>query len=64
MKLHFCPSLTEKSSLSLINLTHLMFAGNKISIQTDIGTTIAIAGVAIYSYLKVKIEEEKQVSQI
>ncbi|PIA35121.1 hypothetical protein AQUCO_03600055v1 [Aquilegia coerulea] len=34
--------------------------GNKISTQTGIGTSIAIAGVAIYSYLKAKIEEEKR----
>ncbi|KAK9150249.1 hypothetical protein Syun_008558 [Stephania yunnanensis] len=36
--------------------------GNKISTQTGIGTAIAIAGVAIYSYLKAKMEEEKRVS--
>ncbi|TVU19014.1 hypothetical protein EJB05_35137 [Eragrostis curvula] len=36
--------------------------GNKISTQTGIGTTIAIAGVACYSYIKAKIEEEKRVS--
>lgn len=40
----------------------LDFAGNKISTQTGIGTAIAIAGVAIYSYFKAKMEEEKQVS--
>lgn len=34
--------------------------GNKISTQTGIGTVVAIAGVAIYSYLKAKIEEEKR----
>ncbi|CAL1372831.1 unnamed protein product [Linum trigynum] len=34
--------------------------GNKISTQTGIGTCIAIAGVAIYSLLKAKIEEEKR----
>ncbi|XP_050371294.1 triose phosphate/phosphate translocator, chloroplastic [Argentina anserina] len=34
--------------------------GNKISTQTGIGTAIAIAGVAIYSFLKAKIEEEKR----
>ncbi|XP_077251345.1 glucose-6-phosphate/phosphate translocator-like protein isoform X2 [Tasmannia lanceolata] len=34
--------------------------GNKISTQTGIGTCIAIAGVACYSYIKAKIEEEKQ----
>ncbi|KAL8214095.1 hypothetical protein R6Q57_003544 [Mikania cordata] len=36
--------------------------GNKISTQTAIGTSIAIAGVAIYSLIKAKIEEEKRVS--
>lgn len=34
--------------------------GNKISTQTGIGTCIAIAGVAIYSYIKAKMEEEKR----
>ncbi|KAJ7968611.1 Triose phosphate/phosphate translocator, chloroplastic [Quillaja saponaria] len=34
--------------------------GNKISTQTGIGTSIAIAGVAIYSYIKAKLEEEKR----
>ncbi|XP_043688548.1 triose phosphate/phosphate translocator, chloroplastic isoform X1 [Telopea speciosissima] len=34
--------------------------GNRISTQTGIGTAIAIAGVAIYSYIKAKIEEEKR----
>ncbi|XP_068664847.1 triose phosphate/phosphate translocator TPT, chloroplastic [Aristolochia californica] len=34
--------------------------GNKISTQTGIGTTIAIAGVALYSYIKAKMEEEKR----
>ncbi|CAO2199759.1 unnamed protein product [Urochloa humidicola] len=34
--------------------------GNKISTQTGIGTSIAIAGVAIYSYIKAQIEEEKR----
>jgi solute carrier family 35 protein E1 len=33
--------------------------GNKITTQTGIGTCIAIAGVALYSYIKAKIEEEK-----
>lgn len=37
------------------------FVGNKISTQTAIGTSIAIAGVAIYSVVKAKIEEEKRV---
>ncbi|KAI5657177.1 hypothetical protein M9H77_25970 [Catharanthus roseus] len=34
--------------------------GNKISTQTGIGTGIAIAGVAIYSFIKAKMEEEKR----
>lgn len=34
--------------------------GNKISTQTAIGTTIAIAGVAIYSYIKAQMEEAKK----
>ncbi|PWA75296.1 hypothetical protein CTI12_AA244760 [Artemisia annua] len=34
--------------------------GNKISTQTAIGTSIAIAGVAMYSLIKAKIEEEKR----
>ncbi|CAN6358053.1 unnamed protein product [Urochloa humidicola] len=34
--------------------------GNKITTQTGIGTSIAIAGVALYSFLKAKIEEEKR----
>ncbi|XP_057464079.1 triose phosphate/phosphate translocator, chloroplastic isoform X2 [Actinidia eriantha] len=34
--------------------------GNKISTQTGIGTCIAIAGVAIYSFIKAKMEEEKR----
>ncbi|KAK9268343.1 hypothetical protein L1049_000092 [Liquidambar formosana] len=34
--------------------------GNKISTQTGIGTCIAITGIAIYSYIKAKMEEEKQ----
>lgn len=34
--------------------------GNKISTQTAIGTGIAIAGVAIYSFIKAGIEEEKR----
>ncbi|XXG61447.1 hypothetical protein AAC387_Pa05g0060 [Persea americana] len=39
----------------------ILFFGNKISTQTGIGTCIAIAGVAIYSYIKAKLEEEKRV---
>ncbi|KAK2642370.1 hypothetical protein Ddye_024133 [Dipteronia dyeriana] len=34
--------------------------GNKISTQTGIGTSIAILGVAMYSYIKAKMEEEKR----
>lgn len=34
--------------------------GNKITTQTGIGTSIAIAGVALYSFMKAKIEEEKR----
>lgn len=41
-----------------------LLTGNKISTQTGIGTCIAIAGVAIYSYIKAKMEEEKLVSII
>jgi solute carrier family 35 protein E1 len=41
-----------------------LLAGNKISTQTGIGTGIAIAGVATYSYIKAKMEEEKRVSFI
>ncbi|XP_026382704.1 triose phosphate/phosphate translocator, chloroplastic-like isoform X7 [Papaver somniferum] len=38
----------------------IVIFGNKISTQTGIGTGIAIAGVALYSYIKAKIEEEKR----
>lgn len=34
--------------------------GNRITTQTGIGTSIAIAGVALYSFMKAKIEEEKR----
>ncbi|KAK3163182.1 hypothetical protein QOZ80_1AG0000260 [Eleusine coracana subsp. coracana] len=34
--------------------------GNRITTQTGIGTSIAIAGVAMYSYIKAQIEEEKR----
>ncbi|CAO2842888.1 unnamed protein product [Amaranthus hypochondriacus] len=34
--------------------------GNRISTQTAIGTSIAIAGVACYSFIKAKMEEEKR----
>jgi len=34
--------------------------GNRISTQTAIGTSIAIAGVAIYSFIKAQLEEEKR----
>jgi len=40
----------------------LLYTGNKISTQTGIGTAIAIAGVALYSLIKARIEEEKRVS--
>ncbi|MFS8020842.1 Triose phosphate/phosphate translocator [Helianthus anomalus] len=35
--------------------------GNKISTQTGIGTAIAIAGVAIYSLIKARFEQDKRV---
>ncbi|KAK3140417.1 hypothetical protein QOZ80_5AG0400680 [Eleusine coracana subsp. coracana] len=34
--------------------------GNRITTQTGIGTSIAIAGVALYSFIKAKMEEEKK----
>ncbi|CAA6661085.1 unnamed protein product [Spirodela intermedia] len=34
--------------------------GNRISTQTGIGTAVAIAGVAMYSFIKAQIEEEKR----
>lgn len=34
--------------------------GNRISTQTGIGTAIAIAGVALYSLIKARLEEEKK----
>ncbi|KAM0867974.1 hypothetical protein ACQ4PT_041639 [Festuca glaucescens] len=34
--------------------------GNRITTQTGIGTCIAISGVALYSVIKAKIEEEKK----
>ncbi|XP_039015542.1 triose phosphate/phosphate translocator, chloroplastic isoform X1 [Hibiscus syriacus] len=34
--------------------------GNKISTQTGIGTAIAIAGVAMYSFIKARMEEKKR----
>ncbi|XP_039064672.1 triose phosphate/phosphate translocator TPT, chloroplastic-like [Hibiscus syriacus] len=43
----------------VIGFSILVF-GNKISTQTGIGTAIAIAGVAAYSFIKAKIEEEKR----
>ncbi|KAL1537840.1 triose phosphate/phosphate translocator, chloroplastic [Salvia divinorum] len=43
----------------VIGFSILVF-GNKISLQTGIGTSIAIAGVAIYSFIKAKMEEEKR----
>ncbi|KAG5561738.1 hypothetical protein RHGRI_004701 [Rhododendron griersonianum] len=39
----------------------IIFFGNRISTQTGIGTCVAIAGVAIYSFIKAKMEEEKRV---
>ncbi|XP_064943068.1 triose phosphate/phosphate translocator, chloroplastic-like isoform X1 [Musa acuminata AAA Group] len=38
----------------------IIIFGNKISTQTGIGTCIAIGGVALYSYIKAKMEEEKR----
>ncbi|XP_059658808.1 triose phosphate/phosphate translocator, chloroplastic isoform X1 [Cornus florida] len=38
----------------------IVIFGNRISTQTAIGTCIAIAGVAIYSFIKAKMEEEKR----
>ncbi|GLT82808.1 hypothetical protein SLE2022_011470 [Rubroshorea leprosula] len=38
----------------------IIIFGNKISTQTGIGTCIAIAGVAVYSFIKAKMEEEKR----
>ncbi|KAL0692929.1 hypothetical protein Bca4012_060109 [Brassica carinata] len=38
----------------------IVIFGNKISTQTGIGTGIAIAGVAMYSIIKAKIEEDKK----
>uniref|UniRef100_A0A6N2KZM8 Sugar phosphate transporter domain-containing protein n=1 Tax=Salix viminalis TaxID=40686 RepID=A0A6N2KZM8_SALVM len=43
----------------VIGFSILIF-GNKISTQTGIGTGIAIAGVATYSFIKAKMEEEKR----
>jgi len=34
--------------------------GNRISTQTTIGTSIAIAGVSIYSFIEGRLEEEKK----
>jgi hypothetical protein len=31
-------------------------AGNRITTQTGIGTSIAIAGIALYSFMKAKVE--------
>ncbi|KAK6154744.1 hypothetical protein DH2020_008992 [Rehmannia glutinosa] len=45
----------------VIGFSILVF-GNKISLQTGIGTSIAIAGVAAYSLIKAKLEEEKRVT--
>ncbi|GKV47749.1 hypothetical protein SLEP1_g54616 [Rubroshorea leprosula] len=38
----------------------IIIFGNKITTQTGIGTCIAIAGVAIYSFIKARMEEEKR----
>ncbi|KAL8140362.1 hypothetical protein V2J09_006383 [Rumex salicifolius] len=38
----------------------IVIFGNRISTQTGIGTCIAIAGVALYSLIKAKMEEEKR----
>ncbi|PIN06557.1 Glucose-6-phosphate/phosphate and phosphoenolpyruvate/phosphate antiporter [Handroanthus impetiginosus] len=43
----------------VIGFSILVF-GNKISLQTGIGTSIAIAGVAMYSFINAKMEEEKR----
>ncbi|OMO76375.1 Drug/metabolite transporter [Corchorus capsularis] len=43
----------------VIGFSILVF-GNKISTQTGIGTAIAIAGVACYSFIKARMEEEKR----
>ncbi|RVW38020.1 Triose phosphate/phosphate translocator, chloroplastic [Vitis vinifera] len=43
----------------VIGFSILVF-GNKISTQTGIGTCVAIAGVAMYSFIKAKMEEEKR----
>ncbi|CAN7002256.1 unnamed protein product, partial [Brassica oleracea var. botrytis] len=42
----------------------IVIFGNKISTQTGIGTGIAIAGVALYSIIKAKIEEDKKEKMI
>ncbi|XP_061355401.1 triose phosphate/phosphate translocator, chloroplastic-like isoform X1 [Gastrolobium bilobum] len=42
----------------------ILVFGNKISTQTGIGTAIAIAGVAIYSLIKARMEEEKRESLV
>ena len=58
---HFLVSIAASN----VALKHCgCLAGNKISTQTGIGTSIAIAGVALYSYIKAKMEEEKRVSSI
>ncbi|KAL6850152.1 hypothetical protein ACP4OV_020779 [Aristida adscensionis] len=38
----------------------IIIFGNRITTQTGIGTGIAIAGVAMYSYIKAQIEEAKR----
>ncbi|XP_047308744.1 triose phosphate/phosphate translocator TPT, chloroplastic-like [Impatiens glandulifera] len=43
----------------VIGFSILVF-GNTISLQTGIGTSIAIAGVALYSLIKAQLQEEKK----
>jgi hypothetical protein len=50
------PFLNETSEI----VDHMLSAGNKISTQTGIGTAVAIGGVALYSFIKAKLEEEKR----
>ncbi|PHU29790.1 Triose phosphate/phosphate translocator, chloroplastic [Capsicum chinense] len=39
----------------------IVVSGNKLSTQTGIGTAIAIVGLAIYSLIKARMEEQKRV---
>ncbi|KAK4386581.1 Triose phosphate/phosphate translocator, chloroplastic [Sesamum angolense] len=43
----------------VIGFSILVF-GNKISLQTGIGTSIAIAGVALYSFIKAKMKKRNE----